>query len=62
MEIQAATASDIPAIMLVERMEGYARLVARGLRIFTQFFAGLRRKDLTFTRTTFNCVSIRLAP
>lgn len=29
MEIQAATPSDIPAIMLVERTEGYARLVGR---------------------------------
>ena len=28
-EIQAAPRSDIPAIMLVERMEGYARLVGR---------------------------------
>ena len=29
MEIHAATPSDIPAIMLVERMEGYPRLVGR---------------------------------
>ena len=29
MEIQTATRSDIPAIMRVERMEGYARLVGR---------------------------------
>jgi RimJ/RimL family protein N-acetyltransferase len=29
MEVQVATKSDIPAIMLVERVEGYARLVGR---------------------------------
>jgi RimJ/RimL family protein N-acetyltransferase len=29
MQIQAATKSDIPAIMRVERIEGYARLVGR---------------------------------
>jgi RimJ/RimL family protein N-acetyltransferase len=29
MDLQAATQSDIPAIMLVERTEGYARLVGR---------------------------------
>jgi RimJ/RimL family protein N-acetyltransferase len=29
MEIQAATRSDIPAIMLIERTQGYARLVGR---------------------------------
>jgi len=29
MQVQAATKSDIPAIMRVERMEGYARLVGR---------------------------------
>src|SRR4030088_545070 len=29
MEVQVATRSDIPAIMLVERGEGYARLVGR---------------------------------
>jgi RimJ/RimL family protein N-acetyltransferase len=29
MEVQAATKSDIPAIMLIERVEGYARLVGR---------------------------------
>jgi RimJ/RimL family protein N-acetyltransferase len=29
MDLQAATRSDIPAIMLVERTEGYARLVGR---------------------------------
>ena len=29
MQIQAATKSDIPAIMRVERMEGYARLIGR---------------------------------
>ncbi|MBA2402898.1 MAG: GNAT family N-acetyltransferase [Bradyrhizobium sp.] len=29
MQVQAATRSDIPAIMRVERMEGYARLIGR---------------------------------
>jgi len=29
MEVQVATKSDIPAIMLMERVEGYARLVGR---------------------------------
>jgi RimJ/RimL family protein N-acetyltransferase len=29
MEVQAASKSDIPAIMLIERVEGYARLVGR---------------------------------
>jgi hypothetical protein len=29
MQVQAATKSDIPAIMRVERMEGYARLIGR---------------------------------
>ena len=29
MEVQAATKSDIPVIMLIERVEGYARLTGR---------------------------------
>jgi RimJ/RimL family protein N-acetyltransferase len=29
MQVQVATKSDIPAIMLIERVEGYARLVGR---------------------------------
>jgi hypothetical protein len=31
MKVQAATTSDIPAIMRVERAEGYARMLVDGL-------------------------------